>query len=155
MKRARAFLLTGAITTPLSTIVFAFAISAGAPPHLATVLRLLVTLPILYIGYSRFMLAEAFVADRAALGRARAELRMIARVASAVGASNVLKLVIEPLLTAWLAAHYGTAVASMAPLAGDLGYGPLATYTMLIVSARWRRQSAVDAAPIAVQHSAP
>jgi hypothetical protein len=136
--RARAFFLTGAIATPLSTLVFALVLWLGAPPAAATVLRLCVTLPILYIGYSRFMLADALAADRAVVGRRRAELRMIARVASAVGASNILKLVIEPPLTAWLAAHAGATAASLAPLAGDLGYGPLATYTMLILSARWR-----------------
>jgi hypothetical protein len=138
VKKARAFILIGAIATPLSTAVFALALWAGAAPLLATVLRLCVTLPVLYVGYSRFMLVATFVADRAALGRARAELRMLGRVASAVAASNLLKLVIEPLLTTWLVAHYGTAAATLAPLAGDLGYGPLATYTVLILTARWR-----------------
>jgi hypothetical protein len=148
VNKARTFILVGAIATPLSTAVFALALWAGASPHLATVLRLCVTLPVLYVGYSRFMLVDAFVADRAALGRARAELRMVGRVASAVGASNLLKLVIEPLLTTWLVAHHGTAAASFAPLVGDLGYGPLATYTVLILTARWRGVSRTTAAAI-------
>ncbi len=136
-----AFVVTGTVATVLSLAVFACSLHAGAAPHAATVLRLLVSLPILYAGYSRFVLADTLAVDRAEHGTARAEARMIVRVASAVGAGMILKLAIEPALTTWLGLNGGALAASVAPLVGDLGYGPLATYVVLV----WARGPAVTA----------
>ncbi|MEO8701888.1 MAG: hypothetical protein ABI867_17720 [Kofleriaceae bacterium] len=130
-RRRIAFMVTGAIATGLSITMFALALAAGASPYLATVLRLAIALPVLYAGYSRYMLVEALHADRATIGRLHAELRMLLRVGVAIATSVLLKLAIEPVLATWLLAHWGHAGATLAPLAGDLFYGPLATYVVL------------------------
>jgi hypothetical protein len=140
-RRRIAFMITGAIAMVLSIAMFTLALAAGFSPYLATVLRLCTALPILYVGYSRYMLVDALHADRAALGRPRAELRMLLRVAVAIATSVVLKLTIEPVLATWLIAHAGHAGATLAPLAGDLFYGPLATYLVLNAAAPHRRAS--------------
>ena len=77
-RRRVAFAITGAIAVALSTSVFTFALIAGASPHAATVLRLVISLPILYVGYSRYMLGDTLRTDRAALGRSAAELQLAA-----------------------------------------------------------------------------
>lgn len=127
-----AFVATGAVATAASLAVFRLALAANSSPFAATVIRLAVALPILYLGYSRVMLIEVLRVDRAALGWRRAELRMIIHVALAIGASALLKLIIEPLLTRWLIANWGTDCALLGPLAGELVYGPLATYLVLV-----------------------
>jgi putative flippase GtrA len=126
-----AFAITGAISVTLSLAMFRIALAAGASPHVATLARLALAMPILYIGYSRYMLGDALHADRAAHGRWAAELRMIAFVAVAIATSVLLKLAIEPVLTKVLLASGGHGTAMFAPLAGDLVYGPLATYLLL------------------------
>ena len=128
-RRRVAFAITNTAAMTISIAMFSCAITAGASPHAATLLRLATALPILYVGYSRYMLADSLVADRTQLGRGQAELRMLLRVGIAIGASIGLKLAIEPLLTGWLLAN--TSHATIAPLVGDLCYGPLATYLLL------------------------
>lgn len=142
--RRLAFVITGAIAMTLSLAMFSCVLATGASPHAATLARLATSLPVLYVGYSRYMLGAALAADRARLGRTHAELRMVVRVAGAIGASVALKLLLEPPLTAWLATHFGHA-ASAAPLVGDLGYGPLVTYLILTLrsSNRPSRDSSV------------
>jgi putative flippase GtrA len=130
-RRRIAFAITGGVAMVLSIAMFTVALAAGVSPYLATVLRLATALPILYVGYSRYMLVDALHAERAELGRTRAELRMLLRVAVAIATSTILKLTIEPVLTTWLLAHFGAGAATIAPLVGDLGYGPLATYLVL------------------------
>jgi putative flippase GtrA len=134
--RARRFALVGAAAAALSIALFAVALALGVPAQLATALRLAVALPILYLGYARWVLADLRAADRARHGRAAAELRMLLRVAAAVGTSAALKLALEPQLALWLAARVSPAAAAAAPLAGELGYGPLASY--LVLTARRR-----------------
>lgn len=130
-RRRVAFTITGGIAMALSIAMFACALAAGASPSMATLLRLAIALPILYVGYSRYMLVDALRADRTALGRSQAELRMLLRVGLAIATSMILKLVLEPVLTTWLLAQFGTGATTFAPLVGDLGYGPLATYFVL------------------------
>lgn len=145
LHRARiAFSLTSGVAAALSTAVFSCVLVAGASPHAATLLRLAISLPILYVGYSRYMLAPTLHADRAALGRGPAELYMLARVGFAIGAATGAKLAIEPLLVTLFAGSGNPELATIAPLIGDLGYGPLVTYLMLR-SATPRRERAIIA----------
>ncbi len=134
--RARRFAIVGGVAAAISIVVFLVLIEAGVAPALATVLRLAVALPLLYAGYSRWMLADTLAAERATFGPARAEARMLARIAGAVGASALAKLIIEPVLTAWLMARMGPAAARWSPLVGELGYGPLANWLVLTTTAR-------------------
>ena len=137
MPRSRiAFAVTGTVAVVLSTGAFTSALVAGASPHLATMLRLVISLPILYVGYSRYMLRDTLVADRASLGRGSAELQMLARVGMAIGVATGLKLAIEPLLVTLLLQSGDAATATLAPLIGDFGYGPLATYVILRATSR-------------------
>jgi hypothetical protein len=135
-RRRIAFAITGTVAVALSTSVFACALIAGASPHAATFLRLAIGLPILYIGYSRYMLGDTLRADRAALGRAGAEVQMLARVGLAIGVATGLKLAIEPLLVTMLLQYGDPGTATLAPLIGDFGYGPLATYLILGATTR-------------------
>lgn len=95
-----------ALAVVASTAVFAALLAAGASPHVASLGRLVVAVPILYL----------------ALAPNRDRLRVGFAVASATGA----KLMIEPLLATVLGDD-----ALIAPLIGDLGYGALITYVML------------------------
>lgn len=135
-RRRIAFAITGTIAVALSTSVFACALIAGASPHGATFLRLAIGLPILYIGYSRYMLGDTLRADRAALGLRGAEVQMLTRVGLAIGVATGLKLAIEPLLVTMLIQHFAPTTATLAPLIGDFGYGPLATYLILTATTR-------------------
>jgi hypothetical protein len=136
----RAFAATGAIATAASLAVFALVLAAGGEPVLATALRLATALPILYAGYSRHVLGATLAAERAARGPVVAELRMVGRVAAAIGTSAALKLALEPVLASWLLA-IDLRLAALAPLAGDLGYGPLVSYLVLRLGARGRRHT--------------
>ncbi len=132
LHRARvAFAITGTVAVALSTAVFACALVAGASPHGATMLRLAVSLPILYVGYSRYMLRDTLLAERETLGRGQAEIQMLARVGFAIAAAGGAKLAIEPLLVTVLVGSGHGDAAALAPLLGDFGYGPLVTYLML------------------------
>lgn len=129
-RRRIAFAITGAFAMAFSITMFRFALAASASPYVATLARLCVSLPILYVGYSRYMLGDVLRIEREEHGRWTAELRMLAFVAVAVTTSVLLKLAIEPVLTQFLLG-YGTGTAMLAPLAGDLVYGPLVTYVLL------------------------
>ncbi len=131
-----AFAITGTVAVVLSTGAFTFALVAGASPHAATLLRLVISLPILYVGYSRYMLRDTLAADRATVGRGPAELQMLARVGLAIGVATGLKLAIEPLLVTVLVQSFDAPTAALAPLIGDFGYGPIATYVILRATAR-------------------
>jgi hypothetical protein len=131
-----AFGITGAVAATLSTALFACAIGAGVSPHGATLLRLLIALPILYVGYSRYMLGETLSLERRALGRKPAELRMLGRVGLAIGVAIGLKLAIEPLLTTMLLRSSAPSLAMLSPLIGDFVYGPIATYLILRATSR-------------------
>lgn len=142
MHRKRiAFGITGAIAATLSTAIFACAITAGAGPHAATLIRLVIALPILYVGYSRYMLGATLDADRSVLGRGPAEARMLGRVGLAIAVATGLKLAIEPLLTTMLLQSFDPSSASWSPLIGDLCYGPIATYLILRATSRSVRAS--------------
>lgn len=134
LPRPLRFAAVGAAAVVASLAAFAIARHLGASGVAPTAIRLLVSLPILYVGYSRWMLADVLAADRARVGGRGAELRMIARVASAVGASSLAKLAIEPWLVADLERRGAAAWIDLAPLAGDLVYGPGLAYAVLHVA---------------------
>jgi len=135
-RRRIAFACTNTLAITVSIAMFTCALAAGAPAYAATLLRLALAVPILYVGYSRYMLVDTLTADRRLFGRTHAEVRMLARVAGAIGTSVVLKLLVEPVLTTWITAHANHAATTLAPIAGDLVYGPLATYVLLGILAR-------------------
>lgn len=132
------FMLTGAVAVVASLTTFAIARRLGADGVTPTALRLAVSLPILYIGYSRWMLVDQLHADRARVGRGGAELRMFVRVAAAIAASTVSKLIIEPWLVADLERRGAQAWVDLAPLAGDLVYGPGLGYAVLVLTGQRR-----------------
>lgn len=142
-----AFGITGAVAAILSTAIFAGAIGAGLSPHAATLLRLVVALPILYVGYSRYMLATTLSEDRAAIGNKSAELLMLGRVGLAIGVATGLKLAIEPLLTTLLLRSSDPSLAMLSPLIGDFCYGPIATYLILRATSRSVRAMTLQPAP--------
>lgn len=94
-----------------STAAFAGVLTTGGSPHLATLLRLAIATPILYL----------------VLNRTHDTLR----AALAIGAATGAKLMIEPLLVTLLS---GQEAWGLVPLASDLGYGALITYVMLRTS---------------------
>ncbi len=132
------FALTGAVAVVASLATFALARRLGADGVTPTALRLAVALPILYVGYSRWMLVDQLHADRARVGTRGAELRMFVRVAAAIAASTVAKLIIEPWLVADLERRGAQAWVDLAPLAGDLVYGPGLGYAVLVLTGQRR-----------------
>ena len=136
LRRRIAFGITNTAAAAVSTALFILAITSGVSPHGATLLRLAIALPILYVGYSRYMLADTLRLDRAVLGRKRAELRMLGRVGLAIATALGLKLAIEPLLVTMLLQSGGPTTAGIAPLVGDFVYGPIATYLILRATSR-------------------
>lgn len=134
LPRPLRFAVVGAAAVGASLAAFAIARHLGARGVAPTAIRLLVSLPILYIGYSRWMLADVLAADRARVGVRGAELRMVARIASAIAASSAAKLLIEPWLVADLERRGAHAWVDLAPLAGDLVYGPGLAYAVLHVA---------------------
>ncbi len=125
------FAITGAIAMVASLVGFTLARQAGAAGLTPTVVRLAVSVPILYLGYSRWVLVDLLAHDRVQAGPATAELRMILRVSAAVVVSSLAKLLIEPWLVAALTRHGAGAWVALTPLAGDLVYGPLLGYLVL------------------------
>jgi len=120
------FTATNLIATLSSTGAFALAIATGASPQIATLIRLACSLPVLYAGYSRFLLGGTLIADRRRFGRRPAELRMLGRVGLAIGMQTGLALAIEPLLATVFAQGGGFRAMLLAPLIGGLGYGAAA-----------------------------
>lgn len=129
--RGARFAGTGAIAVVASLAAFTLARRLGAGGSAPTVIRLAASLPILYVGYSRWMLADVLARDRARHGPRRAELRMVARVGAAVATSSLAKLLVEPWLVAALVRHGAERWVELAPLTGDLGYGPLLGFLVL------------------------
>jgi hypothetical protein len=82
------------------------------------------------------MLADVLREERTLAGRSRAEARMVARVGIAIATAMGLELAIEPVLASWLLVGFGHRVATLAPLAAGMGYGPIATYILLASAAR-------------------
>jgi hypothetical protein len=146
-RRPVRFAIVGGVAVVASLAMFAAARRLGADGVWPTALRLAVALPILYAGYSRWMLADQLAADRARVGIGGAELRMLARVAAAVAASSLSKLAIEPWLVHDLERRGAEAWVDLAPLAGDLVYGPGLAYAVLAITSRIRgaRATAPDA----------
>jgi hypothetical protein len=112
-----------------------------------------VSFPNHYLGYTRWMLVDVLHSDRARVGHGGAELRMMARVIAAVAASTLAKLAIEPWLVADLERRGAGAWIDLAPLAGDLVYGPGLAYAVLAIGARLSSKPAVT--PVAAAGSRP
>jgi hypothetical protein len=135
------FAIVGAAAMSASLAVFTIARHLGAGGVAPTAIRLLVALPILYLGYSRWMMSDVLAADRARVGARGAEWRMILRVASAVAASSAAKMLIEPWLVADLERRGAAEWIGLAPLAGDLVYGPGLAYAVLAIGRVVRRST--------------
>jgi hypothetical protein len=130
-RRLLRFIVVGAAATASSLIAFQAARNAGASPFAAVAVRLLAALPILYLGYSRWMLADTLTTDQERLGPIAAEARMLLRVALAVCASIVVKLLLDPILIRLCVGAWGAAAAPAVPLVADMTYGPAANYLVL------------------------
>lgn len=131
------FALVGIFTTALSWLVFTVLYTLTKSPIAATVTRVCVTLPLLYLGYSRYLFAELLTRERAEVGPGISETLMIARIGAAIGASALSKIAIEPYLTRVLHLRFGASSVIAAPMIGDLIYGPLASYIVLWIGARF------------------
>lgn len=138
--RGGRFVLLGVAVSVASLGVQQIALRAGLGAKPSAYLRLAFCVAPIYLGYSRWVLRELWVDELLAIGRRRTEVRMLGRVASSVGASIVLKTLLEPTLTAWMLARWGTSGAGLAAILGDYTYGPLATY--LVLAAFSRREGA-------------
>jgi Bacterial capsule synthesis protein PGA_cap len=147
-RRGWRFILVGVVASLVSLVVQQLALAVTHATLVVTGLRLGVTLPFVYIGYSRYVLADVFTADRARFGAAATELRMVARVASSLGASIAAKLLLEPSITALLLRLHGTRAAGLSVLLADFTYGPLVNYLVLVAASR-------RAAPPPVRSIAP
>ncbi len=130
-RRPLRFAIVGGVAMVASLAAFAMSRRLGGDGVGPTAVRLAVSLPILYLGYSRWVLADVLRADQARVGRGGAELRMVVRVAAAVAASSLAKLAIEPWLVGALQRRGAGAWIDLAPLVGDLVYGPCLAYAVL------------------------
>jgi hypothetical protein len=110
MRRRVVFPLTVLAAAALSTGAYALVLSLGGSPQVATLFRLAVSAPIVFLGLRAF----------------HDPLRIGLAIATSTGA----KLALEPLLGAVLLLH-APAAAPFAPLLGDLGYGPFILFAML------------------------
>lgn len=131
------FALVGILTTALSWLVFSVFYALTKSPLAATVTRVCVTLPLLYLGYSRYLFAELLARERAVVGAGISETLMIVRIGAAIGASALSKIAIEPYLTRELHRRFGASSVIIAPMIGDLIYGPLASYIVLWIGGRF------------------
>lgn len=109
-RRRVAFPLTVLAAAALSTAAYTLAIAYGGSPQAATLLRLAVSAPVIFLGLRAF--------------------HDPLRIGLAVGASTGAKLALEPLIGALLLLH-APDITPFAPLIGDLGYGPIILYAML------------------------
>ena len=125
------FAIVGIVVSAISLGVHHVVFSATSSPWLATMLRLVIALPMLYVGYSRWVLGGVLRDERAALGPGPAGLRMVGRVLASVGASTASKMVIEPILAVALLNALDSGGPAIAVLLGDFGYGPVVNYVVL------------------------
>jgi len=134
--RAYRFVVVGTIALAISMAAFLLVFYSNGQAFAATLIRILVKLPILYLGYSRFVLQETWLDERSTLGYWRAELNMAMRIATAVGASELVKLCIEPHITQWVVERWGDSFAILSPLTADLFYGPVLCFAILYSTGR-------------------
>jgi poly-gamma-glutamate synthesis protein (capsule biosynthesis protein) len=156
LSRARLvrFLIVGIVASTASLVVQQLVIRVTDSPVLAAWIRLAFVMPVLYIGYSRFMLRELLRAEQAELGWWPTERRMAVRVVSSAGASTALKLLLEPPLAVWFDHRFGPSSTAFAALIGDYGYGPLAGFLVIDRLSRRRARAegeTVLAAPVTVR----
>lgn len=142
-RQSARWLIVGVAVTTVSFAVHQLVYRTIGSAVTATLLRLAVALPLLYLGYSRYVLGGLLRDERAALGRLRSEARMFGRVGLAVGVSFGAKAAFEPWLTELLVARFGATAAGAAVLLGDYVYGPLSNYAVLALLSRKKRE--VDA----------
>lgn len=109
------FMLVGAAAVAASLAAFAIARHLGGGGVAPTAIRLVVSFAVVYVGYTRWMKAD-----------------MVSAI-SAIAASSAAKMLIEPWLVADLERRGATAWIDLAPLAGDLVYGPGLAYAVLAI----------------------
>lgn len=141
-RQSARWLIVGISVTTASFAVHQLVYRTTDSAVAATLVRLGVALPLLYLGYSRYVLGGLLRDERVALGRLRSEARMLGRVGLAVGISFGAKAAFEPWLTELLVARFGTAAAGAAVLLGDYVYGPLSNYAVLALLGGKKRQPA-------------
>lgn len=127
------FLAIGLVACTLSLLVYYWLLTGPEKLWQASFARWLVLLVVNYLGYSRWMLLDVLEADQARLGRLRAEWRMMGRTLAAVGASNLAKVPIEPLMASWIIDTFGMKYVMLAPLTGDFFYGPIINFIVLML----------------------
>lgn len=130
------FILTGLLATGVSMGVFRWVYASTQQALLSTTVRLICFATIAYAGYSRWMLSDILRTEQATLGHYSAELRMVGRVTASIGLSTLAKLLIEPLLVPLCLRFGGPSAITLAPLLGDLGYGPALNYGVLMMTTR-------------------
>jgi poly-gamma-glutamate capsule biosynthesis protein CapA/YwtB (metallophosphatase superfamily) len=135
-RRGGRFVAVGVAASLASLAVQQGALAVTQAPVVVTALRLGALLPLVYLGYSRYVLADVLAGERARVGAATTELRMLARVASSLGASIAAKLLLEPIVTGLLLRAHGPRAAGLSVLLADFTYGPLVNYVVLLATTR-------------------
>lgn len=129
------FVLVGVAALLVSVVVYWLVLTATRNAWLATWVRMGVVIPMLYLGYSRVVLIETLRTEQVRYGFWSSEGRMAARVVGALGASILIKVAFEPLLTGWMLVHVHQLV-WLVPVASDLLIGPAANFAVLEFSSR-------------------
>lgn len=128
--QTRRFIIVGVTAFGISLLFFMAALK-GTSAAVASLIRIAVLLPVLYAGYSRWVLRDLMIHERQTHGVLRAEGRMAARVGASVGASIAVKLLLEPKVAASIADLWGSKRAFISPILADFVYGPAANYLVL------------------------
>lgn len=125
------FIIVGVFATIVSLFGFDYILDHSNNFLLATVTRWTILLPVLYIGYSRFVLINTLKTNQKIHGRSKAELIMFSQVALAVGGSFAVKIICEPLTTNFFIQQMGMTNAFISPILADFVYGPIVNYYIL------------------------
>lgn len=131
MKKPLGFVLTGIFAAIASAIVHAFILDKTGNATLSTWVRMFVVLPILHLGYRKWVLFEEKESYQSKFGVWKGEVVLVTHVLSAVGLSILVKLAGEPLLTNFLLSKAGFWYASLTPFLFDFIVGPLANWLVL------------------------
>lgn len=139
LAQTRRFIIVGVTAFGVSLLFFLAAVKLTSAAA-ASLLRIAVLLPVLYAGYSRWVLRDLLIHERQTHGVLRAEGKMAARVCASVGASIAVKLLLEPKVAASIADLWGSNRAFISPILADFVYGPAANYLVLTWLSKHSRQ---------------
>lgn len=127
------FIIIGILAFFISLIPFHITQVCGGNHIIATYSRWLILIPFLYWGYSRVVLKDTLASEKKTIGRLKAEAYMGLRIFSSIGASVLIKLILEPVIANSLSENGNYSLLFISPIIADFGYGPLANYFTLTI----------------------